>query len=125
MHHSTRNQRKRYVIVGCGASGSALAAKLCQSSSAEVVVLEQGTVTWPMQREVHRASLWAKAALDGRTQHALTTPQEHLMQRQVKLPMGSGIGGSMNVNAMMWGLGHRRVFDEQWPEGFDSETMER
>lgn len=118
-------RRKRFVVVGCGASACALVAKLCESRAVEVVVLEQGSVKWPMLEAVKDAALWARAATHKDTHYLLTAPQEHLLERQIRLPLGSGIGGSTNVNAMLCGLGHRKVFDEHWPSGFDADTMER
>lgn len=118
-----RPRRKRYVIVGCGASATALTAltaKLCQSASVEVVVLEQGSVSSALDPVVNDASLWGKAAFDEHTNFAVTTPQEHLMNRKVRLPLGSGVGGSTNINAMIFGLGHRqdrRISQRQFPGG--------
>ena len=122
---SRRDRCKRFVIVGAGSSAIGLAVQLSRVPNVELVILEQGSVAWPLDSTVQNAERWPAAATDNRTKYALSMPQEQLFGRQVRLPLGSGIGGSSNVNAMIFGLGHRRVFDERWPQQFRSNTMEK
>ena len=98
-----------YVVVGAGASGCTVAARLA-ASGASVALLEAGGA------EPNAAvddiggfvSLWF-SDLDWKLQ---TEPQSGLGGRQIVINQGRILGGSTAINALMWVRGNRRNFDE-------------
>jgi choline dehydrogenase len=102
--------RADYVVVGAGAAGCVLAARLSEDPACRVVLLESGTSTGtePAARVPwHSFSLMA-----GPTAWPdLTTPQAGAGGRQVYLAQGRGLGGGSSMNMMAWFHGHPADYD--------------
>ena len=105
-----------YVIVGGGAAGSVLAARLSEDASVKVCLLEAGgggnslLVRAPagviaMIRSWPKINNWA---FD-------TVPQAGLGGRIGYQPRGKALGGSTAINAMLYIRGHKSDYDE-WAE---------
>jgi choline dehydrogenase len=101
-----------YVVVGAGAAGCVLAARLSQDTSARVLLLEAGglvrtramTVPGAWPDNLGSAADWGELALA----QADAGP--------VPYPRGRAVGGSSAINAMAHVRGHRAVYDE-WAAG--------
>lgn len=99
------------VIVGSGASGATLAARLSEDASLRVLVLEAGG---PADRDEIRdpggfVSLWGTDV-----DWALATePQPGLLGRELIINQGRVLGGSTALNAMMFVRGNPGNYD-QW-----------
>ena len=116
-----KKQRKVHVIVGCGTSGAAL----CRSLSEEddIILIERG-------KEVLNGDLnpqnWSRnASTLPNIKNYWTVPQFALSNRIIKHPQGTGVGGTANINAMIWTCGHRKIFDKYWPRAWSSATITR
>ena len=101
-----------YVVVGGGASGCALAGRLCEDPNITVCVLEVGKsdnqvlVRMPL-------GFAATPALGVNNWGYNTVPQTELNGRRGYQPRGKVMGGSTSINAMVYTRGNRADYD-QW-----------
>lgn len=112
----------RHVIVGAGTAGCLLARRLVDQGC-DVVLIEQGgqipadtdhlqALRWPFTRESSISSYVKQSE-----------PVRAFMQRTVSIPQGRGLGGTSEINAMIWSAGSSVVYDMYWPESWCSERM--
>ena len=134
-----------HVVVGSGAAGCVAAVSLLEGGH-DVLLIERGPFRgWEPHAygaadctcsdegtrgsTLHTAPIsWGDAAYSGDSAHSVqhdTAPQAGLSRRVVVYPQGRGLGGSMGINAMIWSAGHRAVFDDLWPVGWGSDTIDR
>ena len=99
-----------YVIVGGGASGCALAGRLCEDTTISVCVLEAGKGD---DSVLVRAPLGfaATPTLNLNNWGYNTVPQAGLNGRKGYQPRGKVLGGSSSINAMVYTRGNRRDYD--------------
>jgi choline dehydrogenase len=98
-----------YVVVGAGASGAALAAKLTEDGSHTVLLLEAGAVD--KKAEVHIPAAFSALFRSELDWNYDTTPQPQLADRTIYWPRGKMLGGSSSINAMMWVRGFAADYD--------------
>ena len=102
-----------YVVVGAGASGSVLAARLSEHPDRTVLVVEAGEPD--EDPRIHRPSAFrglVGSPLDwGRS----TVEEPHLDGRRIPWPLGKVWGGGGSLSAMVYVRGHPRDFD-RWSE---------
>lgn len=99
-----------YVIVGCGAAGSLLAARLSEDAQASVCVLEAG----PKDRNpfIHIPAGFIKTLKDsGVTWQFSTEPTERTGGRRIPTIQGRTLGGSSSVNGMIYNRGQPNDLD--------------
>ncbi len=118
-----------HVIVGAGAAGLTLCLTLLQRSNCHVILIEQGqSALKGDDKSLFLDPLnWAGAAFteSSLNTQTLTTEQKNLCGRRIMYPQGRGIGGTTNINAMIWTAGHRAIFDKQWPDQWSSVNINR
>ena len=102
-----------YVVVGAGASGAALAARLSEDPAVSVLLLEAGGPD--KKQEVHIPAAFSKLFKTPLDWDYSTEPQEHLGDRSIYWPRGKMLGGSTSINAMMWVRGYAADYDG-WAE---------
>ena len=117
--------KRCHVVVGGGSSGVLLCHKLLEFD--DVILIDRGSEDcYSNTASVRNPSQWPAAATRFcEAQRVCTEPQNKLGGRQLFYPQGSGIGGTSNLNAMIWTAGHPAVFDNHWPEEFNSKAMSR
>ncbi|GAA1704172.1 FAD-dependent oxidoreductase [Microbacterium sediminicola] len=99
-----------YLVVGGGAAGCVLAARLSEDPEAEVLLIEAGP-SHEGVREILEAAHW-DAMIGGPYDYGYaSTPTEHVLGRSIAMPRGRVLGGSSSTNAMLWYRGARADYD--------------
>jgi choline dehydrogenase-like flavoprotein len=113
-----------FVIVGGGAAGCVLAARLSEDPGCRVLLLEAGPdLQSPLERTPGAAlAFLASDAVYG----DVTVSQAAAAGRGIPLPTGRGLGGGSSVNTMTWFQGHPADYDgwrDQGADGWGWEDM--
>ncbi len=96
-----------YCIIGAGAAGCALAARLSENPAVRVTLLEAGGVD-PWICNVPLASLRRMWDLSWQYQNEPIRPPS---RSAIRLPFGKVLGGSSSINAMMYCRGSAAAYD--------------
>ncbi|MEM6988043.1 MAG: GMC family oxidoreductase, partial [Pseudomonadota bacterium] len=106
----TRNTSFDYVVIGSGAAGSVVAARLAEAKMGSVCVVEAGgdnnrlmvKVPAGFVRNLNKPELmWQFGSVAG----------ENTAGRSVYIPQGKLLGGSTSINGMVYNRGQRDDFD--------------
>lgn len=100
-----------FIIIGAGSAGCVLANRLSTDPSASVLVLEAGG---PDKHPfIHMPAGINRVKDNPRTDWMFQTePQSALNGRRIPIPRGKGLGGSSNINAMVYIRGQREDYDD-------------
>ena len=104
-----------YIVVGGGAAGCVLAARLAQDTEAKVALIERGKVDknpW-----IHIPATFFKAIQSENTDAQVSEPDPSLENRPFVVPQGRVLGGGSSVNGMIYMRGQARDYDD-WDERF-------
>lgn len=127
---------KVHIIVGGGTSGLLLAKGLIDSDHC-VILIERGSLSIessvesaPIKSESTQIRpsielLWTYVAnYMNKTIH-VTNPNPNLDNRVLSYSQGDRIGGTSNINAMIWTAGCRHIYDKHWPNEWNSSVLEK
>ncbi|KAF8858139.1 alcohol oxidase [Acephala macrosclerotiorum] len=112
-----------FIVVGAGASGCALAARLAQSAKKpSVLLLEAGGKNDDASYRVPADRFTLAFKEESLNWGYKTEPQNHLKGQQIDYSRGKGLGGSTAINFSCWVIGAdedfnewaRKVGDEAW-----------
>jgi len=99
----------RYVVVGAGSAGCALANRLSEEPSSRVALIEAGGSDRKLNIRI--PVTFAKQFRTGLDWGYTSEPEPALIGRSIYLPRGRSLGGSSSMNAMIYMRGHRSIFD--------------
>ena len=105
-----------YIVVGSGASGSVIAAKLSQAGADVLLVEAGGTDALP---QISNPSVWFTnigGPLDWKLKAA---PSPFVNGRSVPVAMGHVLGGGTSINALLWVRGLAQDYDDWAYNGCD------
>jgi len=104
-----------YIVVGGGATGCALAARLSEDSSCRVLLLEEG----PHARHpfIRMAGGFFKTHGTKRTFLFHTEPTPGANNREIVLLQGRTLGGGTAINAMCYSRGQQQDYDDWAAQG--------
>ena len=109
-----------HIIIGAGASGLLLTHKML--SRHKIVLVTDGSKR-PYDLVYNDPVNWTKAALLSQ-KSPLTSLNSANSSRKLSYCQGVGlIGGNTNVNAMLWSHGSLEIFDQYWPNRWNSVRM--
>ena len=105
-----------YIIIGGGAAGCVLAARLTENPDITVALLEAGGADSSVL--IHCPAGLALLAKNGQANWKFdTVAQPGLNGRQGYQPRGKVLGGSSSINAMIYARGHRDDYDHWAAQG--------
>ena len=99
-----------YVIVGGGAAGCVLAARLAAESDGTVALLERGQRD--TNRWIHIPATFFKALQSQDSDAVVSEPDSSLGGKPFPVPQGKVLGGGSSVNGMIYMRGQHRDYDD-------------
>jgi choline dehydrogenase-like flavoprotein len=104
------SERPTHIVIGAGAAGCAVAARLSEDPGNRVLLLEAGGRDWnPL---IHMPAGFTKLTGPSVNWGFETVPQPELNNRRMHYPQGRTLGGSTSINAMIYIRGNRLDYDE-------------
>jgi choline dehydrogenase-like flavoprotein len=104
------SQRYTHIVVGAGAAGCVVAARLSEEAANRVLLLEAGGPdNNPL---IHMPAGFTKLTSPDVNWGFSTVPQAQLNDRRMHYPQGRTLGGSTSINAMIYIRGNRLDYDE-------------
>lgn len=99
-----------YVIVGGGAAGAILAARLSEDAETTVCLLEAGPRDW--HPYLHMPAGYIKAVFNPTYAWQFSSePNPLTLGRRIPLPQGRTLGGSTSINGLVYNRGQKEDFD--------------
>jgi choline dehydrogenase len=108
-----------HIVIGAGSAGCAVAARLSEDPSANVLLIEAGGTN--KRLEVKAPAAFANQFGTKLDWEYWTEPEENLLGRKLHEPRGKMLGGCSSMNAMLYIRGNRIDYDgwvEQGAEGW-------
>ncbi len=105
-----------YIIVGAGSAGCVLANRLTEDAGCRVLLLEAGQRPTGMFKDMPIALFKMMMGRPDLNWNFMSEPEETLGQRRLPVPRGKTLGGSSQINGLIYARGHRLDYDD-WAAG--------
>ncbi|XP_035448057.2 glucose dehydrogenase [FAD, quinone] [Spodoptera frugiperda] len=110
-------QEYDFIVVGAGTAGSIVAGRLTENTTYKVLLLEAGGPE-PLGVRVPSfyRTFWDNPYVDWQIR---TVPADYCLDQEglgCKWPLGKGMGGTSQLNGMMYHRGHHADYDCDWVE---------
>lgn len=102
-------QEYDYIVVGAGAAGCVVAARLLQNNAGSVLVLEAGSKD---SSPFHEIPGGVMKVFQQKSWPYMTVPQPNANNRSVLLAQGKVLGGGSSVNGMIYIRGQKADYDD-------------
>ena len=117
-----------HLILGIGTSSIFCVHELLRKKDEkkyQILLFDLGEVINQQTNPITSQSLnWGTAFSSGKNiRNYLTLSQIQLYFRSICYCFCESIGGSSNINAMIWTGGHSQVFDRYWPNKWNSQRF--
>lgn len=117
--------KKQHIVIGGGSAGIFCALNLLKKN--DVILIVDGGKSDFNDSMYAEPTNWSHAAYASST--SLYSPQvfcnRKKSDRMLQYCQGSGVGGSSNINAMIWAIGSKEVYDIYWPAKWNAKTMKK
>ena len=108
--HCEKAKRLISSLLDRGSAGSVMASRLSENGKWSVLLIEAGSTDNVLQVKLPAA--FPRLFKSEQDWNYWTVPQPGCNDRSIQWPRGKMLGGSSNMNAMIWHRGHRSDFDE-------------
>lgn len=116
--------RPLHVVIGGGSAGCMVCHELAKHGN--VILIDIGSRAAECKKVTKQPIRWGEAFVsEGDAIRINSEPLRNMWSKSLLIPIGVGIGGSTNINAMIWTPGSRYVFDNMWPHNWSSFKVER
>ncbi|WP_176594237.1 GMC family oxidoreductase [Sphingobium sp. EM0848] len=115
-HRATMRDSFDYIIIGAGAAGCIIAARLAEAGM-EVLLVESGGTDDLAQ--VATPGIWFTNIGSPRDWRFTANPSPLVNGRTIPMAMGHVLGGGTSINAMLWMRGFAQDFDDWAYNGCD------
>ncbi len=105
-----------YVVIGAGAAGCVVAARLSEDPACRVTLLEAGGDDGHLALRIPAFALIA-STLPQHNWYFETEPVPALNERRLRWSQGKGLGGSSSINGMIFMRGHSAEYDRWARDG--------
>jgi len=113
-NNGKEKEKKSYIVIGAGAAGSVVAARLAEDPEVNVLVIEMGPNNYGneyVMSPVDASLMWDNPLGPKFSPSSLSFETSKQLDRHYTYPRGTGAGGSSNHHSLVDGRGSHLIYD--------------